>query len=189
MPSSSVPIITPTAVVSSPRSSKSSKTVSATPQQMMTSQQYLWIFMVLAIVVSVVLLWIAKDHGTLHPQFNWPSWSSSGLFWAIILVLVFLVAGYYSYVGSTVSSEARGILLVLFIAVAVVYAVAFWMQYRRFSFNTAFYLMLLATALVLVHTFYAWKVKPMAAYGQLPLLVFSIAVTWHFWRSANSVTT
>lgn len=181
--SSVTPIITPARAVSAALPSVP-RPRSTNMFSDLVGQKMLVVFLVLAVVVVVVLCWLARCYSMHARRHGWPSWCHSSALAAVLLAAVFLVAAWATY-RAYATGMNQNLLLGLFVAVALVYVLAFYQFFYEGSAKTAFYLMVLATVLTLVHLWFAWKSGDQyAMWGCVPLAVFSAVVAWMFWRAS-----
>ena len=175
------PIIAPArpvsvALPSMPRASSMSSSLSD-----LVGQKMLVVFLVLAVVVVVLLCYIARDHCAIARSSRWPRWSHHSALCAAALAVVFLLAAWGTYRAYTMSMSPN-VLLGLFLAVAAVYLLAFHQFYYCGRYRNAFWLMVLATVLVAVHVWFAWKTgDQQATLLCVPLLAVSALIAWMFW--------
>lgn len=147
-----------------------------------------------AVLAAAVLCYIAKDHSTHSRVQGWPEFSQSGPLAGFVLLAVLCLVAYGTACAYR-SSDYVGqmVLLGTFVAVVVLLAVAFWLFYRNSDHHTAFYVMIAAAIVALVHVFYVWRsMDTVALVCCLPFVVFLGFLLWAYWRAccrAMPVTT
>jgi uncharacterized membrane protein len=81
----------------------------------------------------------------------------------------------------------RLVLLGLFLVVAVLLAVAFWMYFREERMHVAFWLVVAALVGVAIHAYLCYReVELYGALAMVPLALLCLFLLWQFWPE-NSV--
>jgi len=148
------------------------------------SQRSLWVYVVLAIVLVVILAWLAKDFKCVFASLNLPSWGDNPTVAAILIVVSLFIAAYCAFMGhaSAFDANSKYMIMLAFGAIVVLYIVVFYLFFRKGNFTGAFYtsLLLLVAALFLLYT--CWRTSKAAAYGVIPLVVVAALQSWWLWK-------
>mgnify|MGYP006948854022 CR=1 FL=1 len=144
-----------------------------------------------AVLAAAVLCYIAKDHSMYVRDQCWPEFSQSGPLAGFVLLAVLCLVAYGTACAYRASDYVgQMVLLGTFVAVAVLLAVAFWLFYRTHDHHTAFYVMVAAAVVALVHAFYVWRsMDTVALVCCLPFLILVGFLLWAYWRSCCRLAT
>lgn len=149
------------------------------------------LYTVLAVLVFVVMVIIAYDRNDrVHAWARLPSWLANstvlGLFVLVSLFLAGLATSFGSNVdGTKLPVRALGLfghrvtVGVLFVLVGVLLTVATITVYRTYQFTFAFWLVLVALVLNVVHFMMLWKSRARNSYLTLPLIVFELIALYY----------
>lgn len=141
-----------------------------------------WLFIVLAIVVIVLLWWIGRNVKCVQKEVCTSSWNSQPMFGGFLLLLSILIAGYYTGCAFDIADvNTRNFLMIGFVAIGILLVIAFVLFFQKSNFSAAFYVSLIVVAVVLLQTYFAFRVSRKYGYGHLPLLIMSIVLAIYFW--------
>jgi hypothetical protein len=142
-----------------------------------------WIFVILALVVIVIIGWIAKDYNCVQKALCESSWNSQPMLGGILLFISILLTGWFTGKAFEMTTDAttKNFLVVCFVVVALLLILSFFLFYKKANYSSAFYVSLVLVAVVALHTYFSFKVNKNCGYGQLPLLIMSVVLSIYFW--------
>lgn len=152
------------------------------------SQHIVPVLLGAAVILAGILAWIARDHTVRVTALGWPEFSRYGPLCGLVLLAVLALVGYGTACAYNASMDYTGqmVLVGLFVAVAALLCVAFWLFYRSADYSTAFYVMIAVAAVALVHVYFVWRTGDTTALlCHVPLVVTLGFLLWAYWRSCG----
>lgn len=159
-----------------------------TDSKMSMDKMKVWIFVVLAIVVIIILCWIAKNYKCVSDALNTGCWCSNPLIGGILLFIALLITAWFTSRAFVMAdSTTRNFLMVGFVAISILLILAFFLFYKKSNYSAAFYVSLLIVAVAFLHMYFCFKVNKNAGYAQLPLVIMTIVLACYFYNiTANN---
>lgn len=150
----------------------------------------IWVFLIVAIIVLVILFWIAK------PQQEWFAGLNNSWSWlkannmsvmAIIMVIVVLLMAYVSYVAyvKTTARWRNGIIL-SFAASMLLLIVWFIVFYNTQNLMAASWLGVAVLVAGLIQTWYVFNADRAAGWGMVPYLLWLVTAVAFGFQLAGS---
>jgi tryptophan-rich sensory protein len=174
------PIRTATAASVQPVSSRG---MSAYNMKEQLGRPELWLYIVIAIILIVVLLYVANDYKCVFEDLKMCSWTSNYIVGAIIMVVGVLLLAYASFTAQVNSGDqhCRYAVISLFGAICVLLVIAFTLFFRNGDFSGAFYVALVILFLAVLHMYFSWKAKHGAGWVSLVFVIVSVLFVWFTW--------
>jgi len=143
----------------------------------------LWVYIVIAIILIVVLLYVANDYKCVFEDLKMCSWSSNYIVGAIVMVVGLLIFAYASFVGQVQSGDntCRYMIVALFGAVCVLLVIAFTLFFRNGDYTGAFYVAMVILLLAALHMYFCWRAKHGAGWLSFVFVVVSVLFVWFTW--------
>lgn len=177
---------------SSPRSSalsrsslqRSRRSVGVSSLTRQLDENIMMILVLAAVVVAAAIAWIVGErYHQRAVSLGWDELFQNGVLAGVALLLVLLVT---AWITAQCYMRAHGMerwaLLGIFVVIAVLLGVAAWYFWRRQDRNVAFYLVVAATVLGLVHTFLCFRAYQfMGVAGMVPAVLLLAFLLWRFW--------
>lgn len=147
------------------------------------------VLVVAALVVTVVVAWLVGDkYEAATVRQGWPEVTRNGtLAGAVLLAVLAVTAWVTAHAYMSADRTIRMALLAIFVAVAVLVAVALWMYFSEDRVTVAFYLVVAAVLLVAVHTYLCWReLAMMGVVGMVPAVLLGLFLLWQFWPESSA---
>lgn len=145
-----------------------------------------------ALLVAVVIACIVGERfDSVTIQQNWPEVTRNGCLAGVVLLAVLCVTAWVTgWAYMKADHTVRLVLLGLFLAVAVLLTVAFWMYFREDRMYVAFWLVVAALVGVAVHAYLCYReVMMYGALAMVPLALLCLFLIWQFWPESSSLST
>jgi len=143
----------------------------------------LWVYIVIAIILIIVLLYVANDYKCVFEDLKMCSWSCNYIVGALIMVVGLLIFAYASFVGQVGSADhvCRYMIVALFGAVSVLLVIAFTLFFRNGDYTGAFYVSMVILFFAALHMYFCWKAGRGAGWLSLVFVIVSILFVWFTW--------
>lgn len=151
----------------------------------------IWFFLIIAIIVLVILFWIAKPSqewfANLNNSWEWLKADNMTVM-VIIMVIVVLLMAYVSYAAYMKAALAdRNAIILTFSASMLLLILWFTIFYNQKSLNAAAWIGIAVLVAGLIQTWYVFKVDKAAGWGMIPYLIWVItAVAFNFQLSSSN---
>jgi tryptophan-rich sensory protein len=148
----------------------------------MNMKMGLVIVLVLAIVTILIMGYLAKNYQCVQDTLNVSAWNSFPTAGAVLLFLSILISAYFMHKGfSSAQGYDKNLIVISYIAILILFIVAFTLFWRKGNYSGAFYVSLVIVGLSLMLTYFSWKSNKMSGYGQMPLFIMSVVLACYFY--------
>jgi tryptophan-rich sensory protein len=136
-----------------------------------------WIFIIIAIIVLVITILLAKSESGWYNDLKKMSWAENMVVWAVLYcIVIILMAWCTSFAYCLADDTGKMYILTSFIAAIILIVITFVVFYRSKNLDVTFYLVMLLIAVSIFQTFVVWKYHAGSGIGMLPYVVFLIFV-------------
>lgn len=159
--------------------------------QQVIHKNAIWVFLIVAIIVLIILFWIAKPQqdwfASLNNSWTWLKASNMSVM-VIIMIIVVLLMAYVSYVAYIkITARWRNGVILSFAASMLLLIVWFAVFYRTQNLMTAAWLGVAVLVAGLIQTWYVFNADRAAGWGMVPYLLWLItAVAFGFQLSSSN---
>ena len=157
------------------------------PFKEQVSDKILWVYIIVAVIILIILFWIAGSASTYFNSLNKPTWTNAPAIWGTLMVIVVLILAYANFKAFRVANAAyRNNIIVTVIIQAILLIAWFWVFYKTENPMNAFYIALVLLLVTLWQLFVLYRVDPAAGWMALPFLVWLLLAIYVNWSISDT---